>query len=303
MLEELDQLTTEKINEQSLDVDLMESQSIIELMNSEDQKVAAAVKKGLPEIAKAIDLIVKQMKSNGRLIYVGAGTSGRLGILDAAECPPTFGISPDKVTFAIAGGKEAFLEAVEEAEDNSNVGKKDLQGLNLTKNDCVVAISASGRTPYCIGALQYAKKVNASTIALSCNQRALMSKEADVAIEIDVGPEILVGSTRLKAGTAQKMVLNMLSTATMIRLGKAFQNLMVDMRPTNLKLKDRAKRMVMLATGASIEKAELALEQTDWHVKTAIVHILTGLSAKESKQVLDQADGFVRHAIADYKKS
>lgn len=300
MLKDLSQLTTELVNEKSLEVDLMDSLSIVKLMNEEDHKVAVAVNKKLPEIAKAADLIVRQMKKNGRLIYAGAGTSGRLGVLDASECPPTFGTPKEQVTFIMAGGNKAFLEAVEDAEDKNDAGKDDLVELKLTENDVVVAISASGRTPYCIGALEYAKEIGTPSISLSCNLNALMSEKADVAIEVEVGPEVLTGSTRLKAGTAQKMVLNMLSTASMIRLGKAYQNLMVDMKPTNKKLEERAKRIVITATGVTKEEAELALKETEWHVKTAIVYILTDSSADKAKLMLEQADGFVRKAIQTY---
>jgi N-acetylmuramic acid 6-phosphate etherase len=300
-LKDLAKLTTEQINPRTLNIDLMDSESIVTIMNEEDQTVALAVKKEIPNIARAVDLIVQQLGNQGRLIYIGAGTSGRLGVLDASECPPTFGTSPDLVTFLMAGGNEAFLQAVEGAEDDAVAGKYDLKNMHLSKQDVVVAISASGRTPYCIGGLKYAREIGTPTISLSCNQEAEMSKYADVAIEVVVGPEVLVGSTRLKAGTAQKMVLNMLSTASMIRMGKAYQNLMVDMQPTNFKLQIRAKRMVVLATGITEGEAEKALIEAEWHVKTAIVMIMTGTSASTAKQLLEEANGFTRRAIEIYR--
>ena len=292
-------LMTEQINPRSLHIDTMDSESIVRLMNEEDAVVATAMKEALPQIAQAVDMIVAQMKKGGRLIYVGAGTSGRLGMLDAAECPPTFGVSPDQVTFLLAGGADAFLKGIEDAEDDEEAARVDMQRLNLSKEDCVVAISASGRTPYSIAALKEANVAQVPCIAISCNKPAEMSQFANVAIEVNCGPEVLVGSTRLKAGTAQKMILNMLSTASMVRLGKAYQNLMVDMLPLNTKLKERAKYMVMTATGVTYEQAEAALKKTDWQVKTAIVLILTGASVARAKKSLERAGGFVRQAVRD----
>jgi N-acetylmuramic acid 6-phosphate etherase len=297
----LSRLTTEQINTNTLEIDTLDSLSIIRLMNEEDAKVAGAVEQALPQIAKAIDLTVAQLKRNGRLIYVGAGTSGRLGVLDASECPPTFGTPPHLVTFTMAGGERAFLKAVEGAEDHPDLGKEDLIKAELKPEDIVVAISASGRTPYCIGALQYANEVGAATVSISCNQSAEMSRYAQVAIEVEVGPEVLVGSTRLKAGTAQKMILNMISTASMIRLGKAYQNLMVDMQATNIKLQNRAIRMVVTATGVSAQEAETVLKRCNYHVKTAIVMIKTGTTVEKAQELLSESEGFVRKAILNHQ--
>lgn len=297
MNEQLKALITEQVNPRTLEIDTMDSESIVRLMNDEEAAVASAVREALPDIAKAVDLIVEQLKKGGRLIYLGAGTSGRLGMLDASECPPTFGVSPEMVRFVLAGGPEAFLKGIEGAEDNEEAAKLDLAALNPSENDCLVAISASGRTPYCISALKQAKQLGVPCITIACNKPSEMSRYADVAIEVVCGPEVLVGSTRLKAGTAQKMILNMLSTASMIRIGKAYQNLMVDMSPINTKLRERAKRMVITATGVSPEEAEAALKETGWQVKTAIVLVLTGASAEKAKQLLEEADGFVRKAV------
>lgn len=304
MNERLGSLTTEQINPRSLNIDTMDSESIVRLMNEEDATVAAVVREALPQIAKAVDLIVKQFNRGGRLIYLGAGTSGRLGMLDASECPPTFGVSSDHVKFVLAGGAEAFLKGIEGAEDNEEAAREDILALNPTKEDCLVAISASGRTPYCISALNQAKQLGIPCITISCNKPAEMSRYADVPVEVVCGPEVLVGSTRLKAGTAQKMILNMISTASMVRIGKAYQNLMVDMSPINTKLKERAKRMVMTATGVTYAQAEEALTETDWQVKTAIVVILTGVNAAKAESLLKESDGFVRRAVeiaSEYK--
>lgn len=298
MEEKLRTLTTEQINPRTLEIDVMDSEAIVRLMNAEEAVVADAVKEAIPDIAKAVDLIVTQFKKGGRLIYLGAGTSGRLGMLDASECPPTFGVSSDMVKFVLAGGPEAFLKGIEGAEDNEEAAIQDFHALNPDENDCLVAISASGRTPYCISALKEANRLGVPAVTISCNKPAEMSRYADIAIEVVCGPEVLVGSTRLKAGTAQKMILNMLSTASMIRIGKAYQNLMVDMSPINTKLRERAKHMVMEATGAAYEEAESALKETDWQVKTAIVLVLTGVSAEKAERLLAESDGFVRKAVA-----
>jgi N-acetylmuramic acid 6-phosphate etherase len=291
-------LTTEQINPHTLHIDTMDSESIVRLMNEEEAVVIQAVKEAIPDIAKAVDLIVQQFKKGGRLIYLGAGTSGRLGMLDASECPPTFGVPPEKVQFVLAGGSEAFLKGIEDAEDDEGAAKRDLTALNPDENDCLVAISASGRTPYCVSALQIAQELNVPTVTISCNKPAEMSRYADVPIEVVCGPEVLVGSTRLKAGTAQKMVLNMLSTASMIRLGKAYRNLMVDMVPINSKLRERAKRMVMEATEVSYATAEKALLEANWNVKAAIVMVLADVPAAKAEQLLEEASGFVRKAVA-----
>ena len=265
-------------------------------MNEEDGKVAEAIKETLPDVEEAVKIIVRNLKNGGRLIYMGAGTSGRLGVLDAVECSPTFGTT-DEVQGIIAGGEGAFIKAVEGAEDSKELAEEELKKLNIGKNDIIVGIAASGRTPYVIGGLEYAHAVGAATVAVSCNKNAEISKYADVAIEVDCGPEVLTGSTRLKAGSAQKMILNMISTASMVGVGKVYGNLMVDVRATNEKLVERAKRIVMEATGASYEEAEKTLISANWHVKTAIVMILAECNYEEAVQRLEKAEGFVRDAV------
>ena len=292
----LENLTTEKRNPKTQNLDQMSTGEFLMVMNEEDGKVAAAVKETLPDVEKAVKIIVKNLKNGGRIIYMGAGTSGRLGVLDAVECSPTFGTTYE-VQGIIAGGEGAFVKAVEGAEDSKELAEKELKKLNIGKNDTIVGIAASGRTPYVIGGLEYARKAGADTVAVSCNKNAEISKYADVAIEVDCGPEVLTGSTRLKAGSAQKMILNMISTASMVGVGKVYGNLMVDVRATNEKLVERAKRIVMEATGASYEEAEKTLVLAKWHVKTAIVMILTGCEYEEAAQRLEKADGFVREAV------
>ncbi|MFS8513650.1 MAG: N-acetylmuramic acid 6-phosphate etherase, partial [Planifilum fulgidum] len=274
-MEQLEHLTTERENEKSVGLDEMSPLEIVTLMNEEDRTVAEAVSKALPAIAEAVEVIVASFKAGGRLIYAGAGTSGRLGVLDASELPPTFGLDPSRAIALMAGGREAVFQAKEGAEDDAEAGRRDLQGIRLEARDAVVGISASGRTPYVVGALRYAKEIGAKAISLSCNRGSRMSSVADVAIEVVTGPEVLTGSTRLKAGTAQKMVLNMLSTAAMVRLGKTYKNLMVDVKPTNEKLVDRARRILMKATGVSYEEADRALKAADLQVKVALVMIQT----------------------------
>lgn len=293
-METIANLTTEQINEKSARLDEMNALEIVTLINQEDQTVAISVKKALSSVANAVDLIVKNLSGGGRLIYIGAGTSGRLGVLDASECLPTFSTDPDMVQGLLAGGRSAMFDAVEGAEDDQAAGDEDLKQINLTNRDVVVGISASGRTPYVIGALRYAQQIGAGTIALSCNHQAQTSQMADVAIEVPTGPEVLAGSTRMKAGTAQKMVLNMLSTAAMIRLGKVHKNLMVDVKPTNEKLVDRACRILMKAANVSYEQASEALDAAENQVKVALVMLKTGLDPKEAKSRLDAAGGFVR---------
>lgn len=296
-MEPLEHLTTERENDKSVGLDEMSPLEIVTLMNEEDQTVAKAVKQALPAIADAVEAIVASLKAGGRLIYVGAGTSGRLGVLDASELPPTFGVDPDMAVALLAGGRDAVFKAKEGAEDDAEAGERDLQRIRLEARDAVVGISASGRTPYVIGALKYAKRIGVKAIALSCNRPSRMSSIADVAIEVVTGPEVLTGSTRLKAGTAQKMVLNMLSTAAMVRMGKTYKNLMVDVKPTNEKLVDRARRILMKATGVSYEEADKALKAADHQVKVALVMIQTGSTAEEARARLEAADGFVRAAV------
>lgn len=291
---DLNKLTTEKRNERSMNLDTLSTEQVIRLMNEEDAVVPKAIEQIVPTIAKAVDAITARFKKNGRLIYIGAGTSGRLGVLDAVECVPTFGVPPEKVVGVIAGGDRAMYRAVEGAEDSPTLGQQDLTALALTKEDVVVGIAASGRTPYVIGALTYAKEVGAETIALSCNQDAEISAFANIAIEVIVGAEVLTGSTRLKAGTAQKLVLNMLSTASMIGIGKVYNNLMVDVQPTNEKLRVRAVRIIQQATECTEEQAQEAFEQSGEQVKIAIVMILFNQTKEQAEETLVQNQGFIR---------
>ncbi|MEC2345721.1 MULTISPECIES: N-acetylmuramic acid 6-phosphate etherase [Paenibacillus] len=292
----LENLTTEARNERTMRLDEMDVTELLTVMNEEDAKVAGAVKKEIPKIAQAVTAITESLKKGGRLIYMGAGTSGRIGLLDAVECPPTFGTSPDQVVGLIAGGSNAFIKAVEGAEDRAELGRIDLQNLELTAKDAVVGIAASGRTPYVIGGLEYAKQMGAKTISISCNKNAVISTISDIAIEIENGPEVLTGSTRLKAGTSQKLVCNMLSTASMIGLGKVYGNLMVDVQPTNEKLADRAKRIVMEATGCDASTAENTLRLTEGKPKPAILMILTGCSYEVALEKLEENQGFIGKA-------
>lgn len=294
---DLSDLTTETRNEETMNLDELSTAEILKIMNSEDQKVAQRVGKVLPDITQAVKQIILSFNKKGRLFYIGAGTSGRLGVLDAAECVPTFGTDPKMVQGLIAGGMKAMTIAVEGAEDSPELGAKDLQSQNLTNKDIVVGIAASGRTPYVIGGLNYAKKVGAATISLACNDHAKISKHADINIEISVGPEVLTGSTRLKSGTAQKLVLNMLSTASMIGIGKVYKNLMVDVKPTNTKLVERSKRIIMEATDVSYTVANDMFEKAGKDVKLAIVMILTDVDLNEAKKRLQVAKGFVRKTI------
>jgi N-acetylmuramic acid 6-phosphate etherase len=296
---DLQTLASEQTNRLSEDLDLMDATGILTTMNEEDKTVALAVQEAVPQIAKAVDLIVERFKRGGRLIYAGAGTSGRLAVIDALECTPTFGTPPEQVSFVLAGGDEAMLLAVEGAEDDMDLGAENLRLLNLRPEDCVAAISASGRTPYCLGALQYARKIGAATIAISCNSPSAMSELADAAIEVVTGAEVLAGSTRLKAGTAQKLVLNMLSTASMVRTGNVYGNRMVGMQPLNSKLKQRAKQIVADAAGVDESAAEAALDAAGWNMKRAIVCLMTGSSPEEAERRLSENGGFVRYAVAE----
>lgn len=294
---DLTNLTTEKRNEKTTDLDKMSISTALKLMNQEDQQVAKAIQKVLPKIKPVIEATITAFKHGGRLIYLGAGTSGRLGALDAAECVPTFGVSPNQVIGLIAGGKQAMTLAVEGAEDDLTLAKKDLSALKLNDKDVVVGIAASGRTPYVIGGLKYARDLGATTASIACNLDALISQYAEFAIEVDCGPEFLTGSTRLKAGTAQKMILNMLSTISMIGIGKVYHNLMVDVKPTNEKLVERSKRIIMQATDCTYEVAEKTFIEAKQDVKLAIVMLLTNCSAKEGKEKLQRAQGFVAKTL------
>lgn len=290
----LEKLVTESRNPKTMNIDLMPIHEILKVMNEEDQTVPLAVEKVIPEIEKAVKFAIDSFQKGGRLIYIGAGTSGRLGILDASECPPTFGVEPGMVQGIIAGGLEAISKAIEGAEDNETLGGDDLKRIGLTENDTVVGIAASGRTPYVIGALNYAKQIGAKTVAISNNKNSQIGKLVDVAIEVETGPEVITGSTRLKAGTAQKLVLNMISTTSMIGIGKVYENLMVDVQPTNEKLVNRAQRIIMDATGCDREIASKTLELANKNVKAAIIMILLNCSYEEAIEKLEEADGFVR---------
>ncbi|ELV7518347.1 N-acetylmuramic acid 6-phosphate etherase [Photobacterium damselae] len=294
---DLSQLVTESRNQASNAIDTLSTLDMVTVINQEDQKVALAVEKTLPEVALAVDAIADAFMAGGRLIYMGAGTSGRLGILDASECPPTYGSNPNQVVGLIAGGHKAILKAVENAEDNRELAKQDLQNLGLTENDVVVGIAASGRTPYVIGGMKYAHSIGAQVVAVSCNPQSEMTKIADIAITPVVGAEVVTGSSRMKAGTAQKLVLNMLTTGAMIRTGKVFGNLMVDVEATNAKLIQRQTNIVMQATDCDVTQAEEALSACDRHCKTAILMILAGLDAEQAKKQLANHNGFIRSAL------
>ncbi|MES5821689.1 N-acetylmuramic acid 6-phosphate etherase [Streptomyces sp. RG80] len=295
---ELETLTTEAFRPELAEIDRLPVLDIARLMNAEDATVAAAVAAGLPAIAAAIEDIAARMSRGGRLVYAGAGTAGRLGVLDASECPPTFNTDPAQVVGLIAGGPEAMVTSVEGAEDSKELARADLDALGLRPSDTVVGVSASGRTPYAIGAVEHARARGALTVGLSCNAHSALAAAADHGIEIVVGPELLTGSTRLKAGTAQKLVLNMLSTITMIRLGKTYGNLMVDVRASNDKLRARSRRIVALATGAADEEIERALAATDGEVKNAILAILTGVDGPTATRLLEESGGHLRAALA-----
>ena len=293
----LENLTTESRNSSSLNIDKVSTLDMVKIINNEDKKVALAVEKELVKIAEAIDGIVSGMQKGGRLIYIGAWTSGRLGILDASECPPTYGVSEELVQGIIAGGTEAIFRAKEGAEDSKELAIEDLKSKNITENDTIVGLAASGRTPYVIGGLEYANKIGALTVSITCNANSEVAKVSKVSIAPVVGAEVVTGSTRMKAGTAQKLVLNMLSTGTMIKLGKVYGNLMVDVRATNKKLVERAKKIVCEATGVDREVAEKVLKETNYDVKLSILMILTGLDINEAKEKLSQNKGYIAKAM------
>ena len=293
----LTNMTTEARNDKTLALDQWSPLEIVTAMNEEDTHVVEGIHRALPQIALAVEWIENAFNNGGRLIYMGAGTSGRLGVLDASECPPTFGVSPDLVVGLIAGGDFALRNAVEGAEDDRELGVADLKGKNLTDKDVLVGIAASGRTPYVIAGLEYANSLGCRTVSLTCNKDSAMAKTAQLAIEAVSGPEVLTGSTRLKAGTAQKMVLNMLSTAAMVRTGKAYQNLMVDVVQSNEKLRVRAENIVIEATGATREKARATIDAADGSVKTAIVMVLADCNRQAALDLLEKAQGHVSRAI------
>lgn len=296
----LTKMITESRNPASEQIDTLPTLDMLRVINNEDKNVALAVEAVLPAIALAVDKIAEAFLQGGRLIYTGAGTSGRLGILDASECPPTFGTPASQVVGLIAGGHPAILKAVENAEDNREQGAQDLKNLNLTAKDVVVGIAASGRTPYVLGAMNYATSLGATVVSISCNPDSPMSEAAEIAITPVVGPEVVTGSSRMKAGTAQKLILNMLTTGAMIRTGKVYGNLMVDVEATNAKLVERQKNIVMAATECSREEAIAALQASGGHCKTAIVMILAAVSAEEAGQLLIQNQGFTRKAIENH---
>lgn len=294
---DLKKLSTETRNPDTRNLDTMTALELVTAMNREDHKIPEAIRPMLPNIARAVEYAVSSLSAGGRLIYMGAGTSGRLGVLDAVECPPTFGVDPDVVVGLIAGGEKAFVKAVEGAEDSEELGRQDLQNIGLRKEDFLVGIAASGRTPYVLGGLAYAKSVGCHTAAISCNPGSAVGSSADLAIEVVPGPEVLTGSTRLKAGTCQKLILNMISTASMVRSGKAYENLMVDVMQTNEKLVVRAQNIVMEATGVDRDTAAEKIRQAEGSCKTAITMILADCSAEEAVSRLEKAKGHVREAI------
>ena len=293
----LEGLSTETRNLETMNLDEMTSLEIVEAMNKEDAKVPLVISKLLPKIANVVDIAANTLKNKGRIFYIGAGTSGRLGVVDASECPPTFNASPNDIIGLIAGGEKAFIKAIEGAEDSENLGKEDLINKNFSKNDICIGLAASGRTPYVIGGLKYAKSIGAKTVSISCNNNSKISKISDIAIEAIVGPEILTGSTRLKAGTAQKLILNMISTGAMIRTGKSYQNLMVDLQMTNKKLETRAINIIKEATGVDENEAKEFIKKSNGSVKVAIVMILANCNYEEAKNKLEKSDGKVRLAI------
>ena len=297
LLQQLNQLITEQRNPNSMQLDSLSAQELVTLINREDQQVALAVEKCLPQIVSAVEKIVAAFERGGRLVYVGAGTSGRLGVLDASECPPTYGVKPEMVVGLIAGGDHALRHPIEGAEDNVQQGQADLEEIDFSARDVLVGIAASGRTPYVLGALNYAKQLGATTVSIASNPKSKMAEVADIAIETVVGPEVLTGSSRMKSGTVQKLVLNMLTTASMVLIGKCYQNLMVDVQASNKKLKARALKIVMEATECDNEAAANVLAKANGQVKLAILMQLSGLDALEAQSLLDKSNGKLRQAL------
>ena len=297
LLQTLSTLITEQRNPNSMNVDSLSALEIVQLMNQEDKQVPLAIEKCLPQIAQAIERIVAAFQQGGRLVYIGAGTSGRLGVLDASECPPTFGVSPEMVKGIIAGGERALRHPIEGAEDSKAQAVVDLQTIHFSSKDVLVGIAASGRTPYVIGALEYAKSLGSVTVSIASNPNSAMANIVDIAIDTVVGPEVLTGSSRLKSGTAQKLVLNMLTTASMILMGKCYQNLMVDVQASNEKLKARAIRIVMQATDCDKALAEETLKQADQNAKLAIMMILSGLDRAQAEALLEKHQGKLQLAL------
>ncbi len=297
LLQTLSTLITEQRNPNSMHVDSLSALEIVQLMNKEDKQVPLAIEKCLPQIAQAVECIVAAFQQGGRLVYIGAGTSGRLGVLDASECPPTFGVSPEMVKGIIAGGERALRHPIEGAEDSKAQAVVDLQTIQFSSKDVLVGIAASGRTPYVIGALEYAKSLGSVTVSIASNPNSAMANIVDIAIDTVVGPEVLTGSSRLKSGTAQKLVLNMLTTASMILMGKCYQNLMVDVQASNEKLKARAIRIVMQATDCDKALAEETLKQADQNAKLAIMMILSGLDRAQAEALLEKHQGKLQFAL------
>ena len=297
LLQTLSTLITEQRNPNSMHVDSLSALEIVQLMNKEDKQVPLAIEKCLPQIAQAVECIVAAFQQGGRLVYIGAGTSGRLGVLDASECPPTFGVSPEMVKGIIAGGERALRHPIEGAEDSKAQAVVDLQTIHFSSKDVLVGIAASGRTPYVIGALEYAKSLGSVTVSIASNPNSAMANIVDIAIDTVVGPEVLTGSSRLKSGTAQKLVLNMLTTASMILMGKCYQNLMVDVQASNEKLKARAIRIVMQATDCDKALAEETLKQADQNAKLAIMMILSGLDRAQAEALLEKHQGKLQLAL------
>ncbi|MEU7089910.1 N-acetylmuramic acid 6-phosphate etherase [Streptomyces achromogenes] len=295
---QLASLTTEAFRPELAGIDQLPTLEIARLMNGEDAGVPGAVAGQLPRIAAAVDAVAERMARGGRLVYAGAGTAGRLGVLDASECPPTFNTDPDQVVGLIAGGPAAMVTSVEGAEDSAELARRDLDALKITPDDSVVGVSASGRTPYAVGAVEHARALGALTVGLACNEHSALGAAAEHRIEVVVGPELITGSTRLKAGTAQKLVLNMLSTITMIRLGKTYGNLMVDVRASNAKLRARSHRIVALATGAGDAEIDRALTETGGEVKPAILALLAGVDGPTAARLLEESGGRLRAALA-----
>ncbi|MDV9762145.1 N-acetylmuramic acid 6-phosphate etherase [Clostridioides difficile] len=297
LIKTLENLVTEDRNKNTLQIDKEDTLGIIELINNEDKTVAYAVEEQKESIAKAVDIIVDRMKQGGRLFYIGAGTSGRIGILDATECPPTYGVDFELVQAIIAGGNQAIFKAVEAAEDDKELGKQDIIDRGVTSKDVICGIAASGRTPYVIGAMEYAKELGCAVLSITMNPNSEMSKKADLPINIIVGAEVIMGSTRMKSGTAQKMVCNMLTTASMVKMGKVYSNLMVDVKTSNEKLVERAKRIIMIATNVKYDVAEKFLEEADNSVKLAIFMIKSGLDKDSAKNILDRQEGYISEAL------
>ena len=297
LLQTLSTLITEQRNPNSMNVDSLSALEIVQLMNEEDKQVPLAIEKCLPQIAQAVECIVAAFQQGGRLVYIGAGTSGRLGVLDASECPPTFGVSPEMVKGIIAGGERALRHPIEGAEDSKEQAVVDLQTIQFSSKDVLVGIAASGRTPYVIGALEYAKSLGSVTVSITSNPNSAMANIVDIVIDTVVGPEVLTGSSRLKSGTAQKLVLNMLTTASMILMGKCYQNLMVDVQASNEKLKARAIRIVMQATDCDKALAEETLKQADQNAKLAIMMILSGLDRAQAETLLEKHQGKLQLAL------